>query len=395
MSLRAQDETDILGRLRASGLRGRGGAWFPAWRKWQAVLAEGGQPFVVANGGEGEPGSLKDRLVMLTRPAAVLRGLVTAARALGARDACVYLKGSFQGPHAALESALREVDTDGLRLVLHRGEDSYVSGEETALLESLEGRRAWPRPKPPLPAAVGYQGRPTLVQNVETLSRVPDAIADPEGFRLRETTLVTVWGHVKSPGVFEVPLGTPLRRIIDEQAGGALDGIGLLFPAGPSAAPLAADGADTPLDPDALRAAGSGLGTASILVLGQRACPVAAAASAASFFERASCGQCPPCSLGSASLARVVRGLETGASRPRDLQSLGQVAAFMSGHGYCAHGRTGAAVVSALVARFGSEVEEHLVAGGCPHPQGAVDPFHPDSPENAALADRGLVLSAS
>ena len=257
------DAAELISRVAASGLRGRGGGWFPAARKWQAVRVEGGVPLVVANGAEGEPGSVKDRHLMATRPADVLRGLALAARAVGAREAVIFLKRSFAAAAAALAEARPAVDLDSLELTIRHGDDSYITGEETALLESLEGRRPWPRPKPPLPAAVGFQGRPTLVQNVETLMRVPAAAADPDAYRARETTYVSLWGQVRRPGVFEVPLRTPLRALIDGWGGGATDGVGLVFPAGPSAAPLSADQLEVPLHPDDLRAAGSGLGTAS------------------------------------------------------------------------------------------------------------------------------------
>src|SRR5262245_25563911 len=212
---------------------------------------------------------------MTRRPAEVVQGLRLAARAVGAREAVVFLKASFDAPAKALESALRSTPLDGLVVSIRRGDDSYITGEETALLESLEGRRPWPRPKPPLPAAVGYQGRPTLVQNVETLLRVPEALASPEQYRRTEKTYVSLWGDVRRPGVYEVALGTSLRRIVEDYGGGAQDGVSLVFPAGPSAAPLTAANLDTPLDPEALRSAGSALGTASVLVIAADACPLA------------------------------------------------------------------------------------------------------------------------
>ncbi len=376
---------DLVERLAASGLRGRGGGWFPAARKWHAVRVEGGDPVVVANGAEGEPGSIKDRFVMTTRPAEVLAGLALAARAVGARQAFVFLKGSFVGPAASLGAALRADPPAGLDVQVRQGDDSYIAGEETAVLEVLEGRRAWPRPKPPLPAAVGFLGRPTLVHNVETLARVPAALADPDAYRAGETTLVSLWGHVRRPGLYAVGLGTPLARVIEEHGRGAPDGIGMLFPAGPSAAPLRAEEAGTALDPDALRAAGSALGTASVLVVRASACPLSVAASLAGFFERESCGQCPPCVLGSASLARVLRALEAGTARAADLQHLAESAGFMSIHGYCAHSRTGAGSVQGLLARFPDDVRAHLEARGCPRPDERVDPFAPGSPERAAI----------
>jgi NADH-quinone oxidoreductase subunit F len=271
---------------------------------------------------------------------------------------------------------------------VRRGDDSYITGEETAALETLEGRRPWPRPKPPMPSAVGLFSRPTLVQNVETLARVPAAVADPAAFRARERTYVSLWGHVRRPGVYEVALGTPLRQIIENEGGGAPDGIGMLFPAGPSAAPLGEAEADLPMDPDALRAAGSGLGTAALLVVGQSACPLSVAASLAAFFQRESCGQCPPCSVGSTSLSRILDAVEAGQARSRELQDLAETAGFMSDHGYCAHSRTAAGSVTGLFARFRGDVEAHLARKACPQagqPGAHPRPFDVGSPERRAI----------
>ena len=375
----------LLDRLAASGLRGRGGGWFEAARKWRAVRVEGGEPIVIANGAEGEPGSYKDRFVMLRRPDDVIAGLVLAARAVGAREAVVFLKGSFDRPAAALSRAIATARLDGLSVEVRRGDDGYVTGEETAVLEALEGRKPWPRPKPPLPAAVGLRGRPTLVQNVETLARVASALADPQAYRSGETALVTVWGDVRRPGVHEVPLGTALRGVIDEHAGGATEPVGLVFPGGPAGMPLRPSDLDLTLDPESLRAKGTALGTGAILVVGESACPLAVAASVAGFFEREHCSQCPPCAVGTASLARILRAIESGGSRPRDLRDLSDVAGFMSGHGYCAHCRTAAAVATGMARGFADAVEAHL-GGGCPWPERRhPDPFAPGSPERAAV----------
>jgi NADH-quinone oxidoreductase subunit F len=349
------------------------------------VRAEGGEPFVVANGAEGEPGSFKDRYVMRRRPADVVAGLALAARAVGAREAVVFLKGSFDGPATALSSAIATAALDGLSVEVRRGDDGYVTGEETALLEVLEGRKPWPRPKPPRPAAVGYRGRPTLVQNVETLARVPAAMADPEAYRTAETTLVTLWGDVRRPGVYEVALGTPLRRVLKEH-GGATEDVGLVFPGGAAGAPLGAADLDVPLEPEALRARGSALGTGAVLVVGASACPLAVAASVAGFYERENCGQCPPCAVGTARLARILRAVESGGSRPRDLGDLHEVSGFMSAHGYCAHCRAAAAVATAMARGFERAVDAHLSGGSCPWPgRRHPDPFAPASPERAAV----------
>ena len=339
---------------------------------------------MIANGAEGEPGSIKDRFVMRTRPRAVLEGLLLAARAVGAREAVLYLKGSFCGPAAALEAAMPGLADPGVAVAVRRGEDGYVAGEETAVLETLEGRRAWPRAKPPHPSGVGFRGRPTLVQNVETLARVPAALADPVGFRKHEATLVSLWGHVRRPGVYEVPLGTPLWRLVEEQGLGALDGVGMVFPAGPSAPPLCAAQLDTALDPGALRAAGSALGTAAVLVIGRDVCPVSVGASLARFFEREACGQCPPCSLGTATLSRIAGGLQSGSSRAGDLDDAAAVAGFMAGHGYCAHSRTAAHALTGLLRTFGDHVAAHLGTGACPGGR-AADPFGEGSPERSGI----------
>jgi NADH-quinone oxidoreductase subunit F len=375
----------LVERLAASGLRGRGGSWFEAARKWKAVRAEHGRPIVIANGAEGEPGSHKDRYVMTKRPDAIVAGLRLAAHAVAASEAILFLKASFDAPARALADALAKADLDGLRVEIRRGDDSYITGEETAALESLEGRKPWPRPKPPYPAAVGYEGRPTLVQNVETLARVETALADPAAFRAAESTLVTFWGDVCSPGVREVPLGTPLAAAIERHAGGATEPIGLVFPAGPAAPPLRPEELDTPLEPEALRARRTSLGTGAVLVVGASACPLAVAVSLAGFYERESCGQCPPCTVGTASLARILRSLEQGGIRPRELADLQDVAGFMAGHGYCSHCRSAATVATALVERLAPLVESHA-ASGCPSPDKRhPDPFAPGSSERAAL----------
>lgn len=378
-----REPDELLERIVRSGLRGRGGAQFPVGLKWQAVRREAGDPILVANGAEGEPGSIKDRFVMTRRPADVLDGLAIAARAVGAREAVVYLKGGFAEAERALRAALRGLPPGGPSIEIRRGEDTYVAGEETALLESLEGRRAWPRPKPPYPAAIGLRGRPTLVQNVETLAWVPSAVADPEAFRAAAPTLVSLWGHVRRPGVYEARLGASLVSLIEEKGGGAPDGVSLVFPAGPSAPPLSAGRLDVALEADALRGAGSGLGTASVLVVGASADPVSVFSSLAAFFEREACGQCPPCTVGTGSLVRIARAIDAGRARPRDLRDLRDAAGFMQGHGYCAHCRTAATSVTAAFDGAQVAVERRLsgnAAAGSP-----CRPFDADSPERTAI----------
>ena len=316
----------------------------------------------------------------------MVAGLALAARAVGAREAVVFLKGSFDRPAKALSGAIAAASLDGLSVEVRRGDDGYVTGEETAVLEALEGRKPWPRPKPPLPAAVGFRGRPTLVQNVETLARVPAALGDPEAYRRDETVLVTVWGEVRRPGVYEVPLGTPLRRVIDEHAGGATEAVGLVFPGGPAGMPLRAADLDVPLDPESLRAKGTALGTGAILVVGDSACPLAVAASVAGFFERENCAQCPPARsaprASPASCARSSRAARAGAT----------CATFSTWPASCpatATARTAAPPPPSPPgwrAASRTRWKRTSCGGGCPWPERRhPDPFAPGSPERAAV----------
>jgi len=378
--LLSTDPDELLARLVASGLRGRGGGWYPAARKWRAVRAEGGEPFLVANGAEGEPGSVKDRHLLRTRARDVLAGLALAARGVGAREAVVFLKRSSAREAEAVRRALAEGAAEGLSVSVAHGDDSYIVGEETALLESLEGRKPWPRPKPPLPAAVGYRGRPTLVHNVETLVRLQDALSDPEGFREHESTFVSLWGDVQRPGLHEARLGTSLRALIKSMGGGASDGVAFVFPGGPSSPPLSEADLDTPLDPDALRARGSSLGTAALLVVGRSRDPIALATSLAAFFERESCGQCPPCVRGTESLHTIAHALREGQGRGQERTDISEVTSFMEMHGYCAHCGAAARSVKGLVLLTAATSGDPKALGS-----EGYDPFVAGSPQRAAI----------
>ncbi len=380
----ADTREDALSRLQASGLRGRGGASYEVWRKWRAVLAEDGIPFVVANGGEGEPGSIKDRFVMRTRPEAVLKGLRIAMDTLGAERGYVYLKGSFEEEERRLRGALQEMGLQS-SVSIHRGDDTYVGGEETALLESIEGRVAWPRPKPPRPSSVGLFGRPTLVQNVDTLARVEAAMRAASDFGREDTLTLTLWGDVRSPGAYEVKVGRTLRSVIDREGGGATGDIGMVFPNGAQSMPLAASQLDVALHPTSLGAVGSGLGTASILVLDEATSPHSIVASIARFFEQESCGQCPPCVLGATNLRQLVTGERPPTIRLTPHTALREAASFMSMHGYCTHARAGAHAVTRLFALWQDEIMTFLRDGALPKGTRERDPFAKGSSERQAL----------
>ena len=379
-----EEREETLRRLEASGLRGRGGASFEAHRKWRAVLAEDGVPFVVANGGEGEPGSIKDRFIMRTRPRDVLNGLRIAIGTLGAERGYIYLKGSFAEEEKRLTAAIQAVGLAPL-VTIHRGDDTYVGGEETALLESIEGRVAWPRPKPPRPSAVGLFGRPTLVQNVDTLARVPEAVRTGKDFAAGDTVTVTLWGDVRSPGAYSVPVGRTLRSVIEREGGGATSNIGMVFPNGAQSMPLSAAQIDVALHPTSLGALGSGLGTASILVLDDATAPHSIVESIARFFEREACGQCPPCVLGTANLRQLVTGDRPPTIRLTPQVAMREAAGFMSMHGYCSHARAGASAVTNLFALWSDEILGHLRGEAMTPGARERDPFAPASAERLGL----------
>jgi NADH:ubiquinone oxidoreductase subunit F (NADH-binding) len=379
-----EERESTLRRLEASGLCGRGGASYETWRKWRAVLAEDGSPFVIANGGESEPGSVKDRFIMRTRPKDVVAGLRLAIDTIGAERGYIYLKGSFEEEERRLNAAVRDAGLASL-ITVHRGEDTYVGGEETALLESIEGRVAWPRPKPPRPSAVGLFGRPTLVQNVDTLARVEAAVRLGKDFPAHDTVSVTLWGDIRNPGVSAVNAGRTLRSVIEREGGGAPMGVGIVFPNGAHSMPIAESQLDVPLHQGSLHALGSGLGTASVLVLDPDTDPFSIVESIARFFEREACGQCPPCVLGTTNLRQLVTGDRPATIRLTPHAAIRETASFMAMHGYCGHARAGASAVTGLFARFEAEIMGHLRGHAPDRPRRSRDPFARDSPERRAL----------
>ncbi|HEX2253668.1 MAG TPA: NADH-ubiquinone oxidoreductase-F iron-sulfur binding region domain-containing protein [Thermoanaerobaculia bacterium] len=309
----------VIDELEASGITGRGGAGFPAHVKWRGVAGQAEQErYVVLNADEGEPGTFKDREVMLRRPHRVIAGLAVAALALAAQEVWIYVRGEFGRARRALEAALAAAREAGaLGPVEHvawhfaDGHGAYICGEETALLESLEGKRGMPRMKPPFPVAVGFRGKPTLIQNVETIACVP-AILERGGAWFRAagrtepgTKLYCLSGHVARPGVYEAPLGITLVELL-EQAGGVIGRLKAFSPGGASSGFLPAERADVPLDFASLAKAGSMLGSAGIVVLNDATDMVEAALAQALFFEEESCGQCSPCRIGTRLLRRAL-----------------------------------------------------------------------------------------
>jgi NADH:ubiquinone oxidoreductase subunit F (NADH-binding) len=294
--------------LEAAGLQGRGGAGFPAATKWRTVREQPERRrYVVLNGDEGEPGTFKDREVLLRRPDRVVEGLVIAARTVGADDVFCYLRGEFELPRQALEDALARFASagvvDGIAFHLHSGHGAYICGEETALLEALEGRRGMPRLRPPFPAERGLWGKPTLIHNVETIACVPAVIERGAawfrslGRTAPGTKLYSISGDVARPGVYELPLGVTLDELA-ATAGGYLGALRAFCPGGASAGVLPAAERSRPLDFESLAAVGSMLGTGGVVVLNDSVDLVWAVRQQLRFFEEESCGQCAPCRIG-------------------------------------------------------------------------------------------------
>jgi NADH:ubiquinone oxidoreductase subunit F (NADH-binding)/NADH:ubiquinone oxidoreductase subunit E len=320
--LRAPSSNDaILAELRASGLSGYGGAGFPTAVKWEAVVREPGPRSVIVNADEGEPGTIKDRYVMELRPHLLLEATLLAMRFAEATEGFVYLREEYAHARARLAAAIAEFRAagllEGLSLELVVGAGAYICGEETAMLESMEGRRGMPRLKPPFPTQFGYLGRPTLINNVETLAHVP-SILRLGGERWPRVRLWSVSGAVADPGCFEAPLDVTPRQLIDEYAAGATDEIGAIVPGGAASGILPPGALDVPLTREALREWGAGPGSAGLQVFPTSYPPLRLLAETMRFFAEESCQKCTPCRIGNRALHHLIEQLEHGeAAMPR------------------------------------------------------------------------------
>jgi NADH:ubiquinone oxidoreductase subunit F (NADH-binding)/NADH:ubiquinone oxidoreductase subunit E len=313
----------IVEELKASGLTGYGGAGFPTGIKWEAVAGEPGPRFVVVNADEGEPGTIKDRYVLELRPHLFVEGVLIAMNFAEAAEGLIYLREEYATARARIAHALMEFANagllDGRSIELVIGAGAYIAGEETAMLESMEGRRAMPRLRPPFPAQVGYLGRPTLINNVETLAHLP-AILQNGGAWWAElgtrgaagTRLWSVTGAVTRPGCYEAPNGVTTRELVDEYAGGFADEIGAVVPGGAASGILPPSAIDTPLTRDALREYGAGVGSAALQVYPARYSPLRLLAETMRFFAEESCQKCTPCRIGNRALHHLCEELEHG-----------------------------------------------------------------------------------
>ena len=381
---------DLVALVKQSGLRGRGGAGFPTGMKWQFVDRKSPKPrYICCNADESEPGTFKDHLLMERNPHLLIEGCLIACYAIGARVAYIYIRGEFLHVQHQLETAIAEAYKAGFAgrnilgsgfdcdVYVHRGAGAYEAGEETALIESLEGKRAQPRIKPPFPASAGLYGCPTAVNNVETLCNVPAIVMNgaewyaalgPE--KNGGPKLFCVSGHVVRPGVYEATMHTTVRDLIYEHAGGMAGGRPLkaVIPGGSSVPVLLPDQIDVPASFDGLMKAGSLLGSAGMIVMDDTTCMVWAARNLLHFYRHESCGKCTPCREGGDWLLRVLDKIERGEGTMRDIDLLLSVADNVAGKTLCAFGDAAATPVLTTIKQFRPEYEAHVREGRCTCP---------------------------
>ena len=348
----AMPADDVIDLVKESGLRGRGGAGFPTGTKWSFIDQKSAKPhYLVINADESEPGTCKDTPLMLTAPHLLIEGVIIAAYAIRARHAFIYLRD----------------------LIVHAGAGAYICGEETALLDSLEGYRGQPRLRPPFPAVAGLYACPTVVNNVESIASVGPILANGvdwfKSFGTEKSpgfTLYSLSGHVTRPGQYEAPLGITLRELLD-YAGGVRAGHELKFwtPGGSSTPLLTAEHLDVPLDYEGIASVGSMLGTKALQIFDETTCVVRAVRRWTQFYAHESCGKCTPCREGTYWLVQVYERLETGRGTPEDLDTLLDIADAINGKSFCALGDGAAAPILSSLQYFRAEYEAHL-AGGCP-----------------------------
>lgn len=378
---------EIINQLKISALRGRGGAGFPTGLKWSFMPRNvPGQKYIVCNSDEGEPGTFKDRDILRYNPHALIEGMAIAGYTIGATVGYNYIRGEFWEPYERFEAALEEARSAGLigknildsgvdfELHSHLGAGAYICGEETALLESLEGKKGQPRFKPPFPASFGLYGRPTTINNTESLASVAMIMRKGGQWFLEKgkpnnggQKIFSVSGHVNKPGNYEINMGTPFAELL-EMAGGVRDGRKLkaVIPGGSSVPVLTADKImEANMDYDSLAKAGSMLGAGSVIVMDETACMVKVLARISHFYYEESCGQCTPCREGTGWLARVVHRIEHGQGKPEDLDLLVDVSNRIEGRTICALGDAAAMPVASFVENFREEFEYHIEHKRC------------------------------
>jgi NADH-quinone oxidoreductase subunit F len=387
LSSMSQDE--VIGEVKKSGLRGRGGAGFPAGIKWSFMPNPKSKPhYMLINADESEPGTFKDRILLEKDPHLLIEGSMISAYAIRADICFIYIRGEFVEPANILNRAIEEAYAKGYagkdilgsgwdcELIVHRGAGAYICGEEMALMSSLEGGRGYPKVKPPFPAQAGLWGCPSTINNVETVSCVPYIIehggekfaAIGPNEKNSGPKLYCLSGHVKRPGIYEAPMGLPLMDLINDLGGGMLHDdrpLKACIPGGSSVPVLRAEDCNVNLDFDSLTAAGSALGSAGVIVMDSSTCMVDALLRLAHFYAHESCGQCTPCREGCGWMERILQRIEHGKGRNEDIDLLVNVADNIEGNTICALGDAAAWPVQSFVKRFRDEFQAHVDAGKC------------------------------
>ncbi|MES2922070.1 MAG: NADH-quinone oxidoreductase subunit NuoF [Verrucomicrobiota bacterium] len=388
---REMSPAEVIEAVKSSNLRGRGGAGFVTGLKWSLVPKGEGAPrprYLVCNADEMEPGTFKDRHLMEGNPHQLLEGMMIAAHAIGAETAYIFLRAEYTVSERALRKAIGEAREQGLlgesafgsgrslEIYIHSSAGRYICGEETALLNALEGKRAVPRAKPPFPPQVGLWGKPTIIQNVETLCNIPPIIARGadwfQGLSKSKdggTKLYGVSGRVKRPGLWELPMGTTLREIIEEHAGGMRDGYRFrgVIPGGASTDFLVEEHLDVALDFDSVAKVGSRLGTGTMVVLDDRTCPVGMVHNLEMFFARESCGWCTPCRDGLPWVEKTLRAIEAGEGEEGDIEILRRHSRLLgTGRTFCAFAPGAVEPLQSALKYFADDFERHIKEKRCP-----------------------------
>jgi NADH-quinone oxidoreductase subunit F len=386
-ALREFSPDELMEEVKKSGLRGRGGAGFPTGQKWSFLPKESLKPrYLCVNCDESEPGTFKDRMLMERLPHRLVEGVIITAYATKVHHAFIYVRGELalagrQVARAVLEAyaaglAGKDILGSGfdLEITVHRGAGAYICGEESALLESLEGKRGYPRLKPPFPAVVGLYGGPTVINNAETVATVPAVLTyGAETYsaygteRSKGTRVYCLSGHVERPGNYELPLGTPLRTLIEEFGGGVRGGKGLkaVIPGGSSTPLLSPDKLDTPLDFESIAAAGSMLGSGGVIVLDEDTCIVGAVLRMSEFYRDESCGKCTPCREGTYWMVELLERLEHGHGRENDVPLLLDICDNISGKSFCPLGDAATSPITSSISLFRDEYLHHIHEHRC------------------------------
>ena len=386
-TLKNHQPDDVMEIIKKSGLRGRGGAGFPTGMKWSFLPKESPKPrYLCCNADESEPGTFKDRMIMEKKPHMLVEGVIISAYATKVHHAFIYVRGELALAGRQVQRAVEEAYQAGyigqnilgsgydLEITVHRGAGAYICGEESALMESLEGRRGYPRLKPPFPAAVGLYGGPTVINNCETLATVPAIMAGGAewyaGFgteKSKGTRVYCLSGHVNKPGNYELPLGTPLRTLIEDYGGGVWKGKQLkaVIPGGSSTPILTPDKIDTPMDFESIAAAGSMLGSAGVIVMDEDTCIVGAVLRMSEFYRDESCGKCTPCREGTYWLVELLERLEHGHGLERDVPLLRDICDNMLGKCFCPLGDAATSSIVSSIKLFHDEYLYHIREGHC------------------------------